>query len=117
LSESGGANTADTDWQLSSTIAAIVLRSRGGFTLIFTTSVIVRGTLDSLQYGHHGAMGLTLVASALNTLRKLNGALLAALRWALCGGVALYIDARSAFIGLWRVDHVEPRTILMPLRL
>lgn len=95
--------TADTDWQLSSTIAAI-----GGFAIaaclwwiyfnFLETSVIVRGvrSIHIYNYGHLPIlMGLTLVAVGTEHMieEAQHSALTAATRWALCGGVALYLAA------------------------
>lgn len=95
------AGTADTNWQLSSTIAAV-----GGFAIaaclwwlyfnFLETSVIIRGigSVHVYNYGHLPIlMGLTLVAvGTQRTILEANESVLAAgTRWALCGGVALYL--------------------------
>jgi low temperature requirement protein LtrA len=95
------AATADTNWQLSSTIAAV-----GGFAIaaclwwlyfnFLETAVIIRGigSVHVYNYGHLPIlMGLTLVAvGTQRTILEVNESVLAAgSRWALCGGVALYL--------------------------
>lgn len=95
--------TADTNWQLSSTVAAV-----GGFAIaaclwwiyfnFLETSVIIRGirSVHIYNYGHLPILiGLILVAVGTeHMIEEANhSALPTATRWALCGGVMLYMVA------------------------
>ncbi len=95
--------TADTNWQLSSTVAAV-----GGFAIaaclwwiyfnFLETSVIIRGirSVHIYNYGHLPILvGLILVAVGTeHMIEEANHtALSTATRWALCGGVMLYMVA------------------------
>jgi low temperature requirement protein LtrA len=93
--------TANTNWQLSSTIAAVF-----GFAIaaclwwlyfnFLESSIVIRDirSVHIYNYGHLPIlMGLTLVAVGIeHTILEVNQRFLpAATRWALCGGLALYL--------------------------
>lgn len=98
--------TADTNWHVASTIAAV-----GGFGIaaclwwiyfnFLETSVIIRGisSVHIYNYGHLPILtGLILVAVGTQHVieEATYSALPTATRWALCGGVALYTIAIAA---------------------
>ena len=99
------AGTADTHWQLASTTAAI-----GGFGIaaclwwlyfnFLENSVVIRGirSVHIYNYGHLPILiGLVLVAVGTQhaIVEATEKALPTATRWALCGGVGLYLLAIS----------------------
>lgn len=98
--------TADTNWNLVPTVAAI-----GGFAIaaclwwlyfnFLETSVIIRGigSVHVYNYGHLPIiMGLTLVAVGIeHTIQEASlSTLTVATSWALCGGLALYMLSITA---------------------
>lgn len=106
--------TADTNWEVPSTLAAV-----GGFAIaaclwwlyfnFLETAEITKGirSVHVFNYGHLPiVMGLTLVAVGTEHLILEAGesALSAGTRWALCGGVALYMLA-IAFIWVTACRH------------